>query len=74
MSSRLRVGGRGGRGYSRWWKQHEQQGDGDLDPAAAGASFVWCVEDGRGCLVAGLGGVSELGFWLPFFSKDLDSF
>lgn len=29
--------------------------DGRHDPAAAGAPFVWCVEDRTECIKAGLG-------------------
>ena len=55
MPHRLWAGRKGGRGYSRWWKQHEQQDDGGPGPAAVGASFVQHVEDGTGCIMAGLG-------------------
>jgi len=44
---------KGGRGYSRWRKQHEQQADGAQDPAAIGGSFAQCTEGGMGCVVAG---------------------
>lgn len=40
MLSRAWTVRKGGGGYSRWWKQHDQKDNGDHDPVAAGVACV----------------------------------